>query len=176
MLRKESVEPKVSVYTEANRFRSVENAVKDIMLQNLNLRQIAKEEAFIKNAYENLSEANHEVGNPVRLHLPGTPAHGKEGKITKLHPDGNATVKLDAGASTTVPKTALKSPTKQKSNEPDVVKKIRQKHGEGKVIKAKDGMGGWTHISKGEEDGAPVEIHHHYDSNGRHVGTITVDR
>jgi hypothetical protein len=49
MLRKESVEPKVSVYTEANRFRSVENAVKDIMLNNTNLRQLAKEEEFKRN-------------------------------------------------------------------------------------------------------------------------------
>jgi len=49
MLRKESVEPKVSVYTEANRFRSVENAVKDIMQNNTNLRQLAKEEEFKRN-------------------------------------------------------------------------------------------------------------------------------
>jgi len=49
MLRKEPVEPKVSVYTEATRFRSVENAVKEIMQQNLDLRQLAKEEQFNKN-------------------------------------------------------------------------------------------------------------------------------
>jgi fructose-specific phosphotransferase system component IIB len=49
MLRKESVEPKVSVYTEANRFRSVENAVKEIMQNNTNLRQLAKEEEFKRN-------------------------------------------------------------------------------------------------------------------------------
>jgi len=43
---KEHVEPKISVDTEALRYRAVESAIRDVMNQNLDLRQIALEKKF----------------------------------------------------------------------------------------------------------------------------------
>lgn len=45
----ESVEPKVTPYTAANRYHAVESAVRDIMSQNQNLKKIAEEETFRRN-------------------------------------------------------------------------------------------------------------------------------
>ena len=42
-------ETKTTAYVEDGRYRGVENAVRDIMAKNINLRQVAKEELFKSN-------------------------------------------------------------------------------------------------------------------------------
>jgi len=46
---KEEVEPKASVYVEANRYRAVESAVREIIAQNRNIREEAKEAEWRRN-------------------------------------------------------------------------------------------------------------------------------
>jgi hypothetical protein len=48
-MTKEESEPKTTVFTEANRYRAVESAVRDIMSQNRNVREEAKEAEWKRN-------------------------------------------------------------------------------------------------------------------------------